>query len=397
MGTIYRRKNKLWVGYKGVDGRWCYEATKFGPDQRAQARKTLAAIERRIEAELGAGVAEHGPLTLQTYCERWVKERRTRGIASVDDEASRLRLHVYPMVGDVLLRELRPHNARDLVRHLRRKHSARGELLAPRTVLHCFYLLRQAFHDAVVDELIDTNPIVVRKEELPEKQDKDRAWRRTAVFSRDEVEAVLSAPTSAIPEDRRTLYAIMFLGAMRFGEAAALTWRDYDAACVPLGKLVVDKSYNTKTRKVKGTKTENPREMPVHATLARILAEWKLGGFHRLAGRVPRPEDPIVPSRRGAYRNVNHGLRRFHEDLERLGLRSRRQHDTRRTFISLAIGDGARKDVLRWVTHGPTGDVMDLYTSIAWSALCEEVAKLKVSLRTGEVIALRPASSSDAA
>lgn len=42
---------------------------------------------------------------------------------------------------------------------------------------------------------------------------------------------------------------------------------------------VIEKSYSTKKRKVKGTKTENPREMPVHPTLARILAEWRLSGF----------------------------------------------------------------------------------------------------------------------
>jgi uncharacterized protein YdiU (UPF0061 family) len=77
----------------------------------------------------------------------------------------------------------------------------------------------------------------------------------------------------------------MFLGAMRFGESAALTWRDYDRTCTPLGKLVIEKSYSTKKRKVKGTKTENPREMPVHPTLARILAQWKLLGFEQLTVR----------------------------------------------------------------------------------------------------------------
>jgi hypothetical protein len=60
------------------------------------------------------------------------------------------------------------------------------------------------------------------------------------------------------PEDRRTLYAIMFLGAMRFGEAAALTWADYDAACSPLGKLAVEKSYDTKTGEVKGDEDGEP-------------------------------------------------------------------------------------------------------------------------------------------
>jgi hypothetical protein len=36
-----------------------------------------------------------------------------------------------------------------------------------------------------------------------------------------------------------------------------------------------------------------------------------------------------VPSREGNPRNANHMLRRFHHDLAQLGLRERRQHDTR--------------------------------------------------------------------
>lgn len=112
--------------------------------------------------------------------------------------------------------------------------------------------------DAVAEELIRSNPCVLQRGELPKKKDKDPTWRRGAVFPRDEVQTVISAEAANIPEDRRTLYAIMFLGAMRFGEAAALTRADYDAACSPLGKLVVERSYNTKSRKVKETKTENP-------------------------------------------------------------------------------------------------------------------------------------------
>jgi hypothetical protein len=76
--------------------------------------------------------------------------------------------------------------------------------------------------------------------------------------------------------DRRVLYGLPFLGATRFGEASARTWRDYDPAC--------------------------------------------------------SPEDLIVPSRRGKHRNANHMLRRFHEDLTRPGLRVRRQDDARRTL-----------------------------------------------------------------
>ncbi len=302
------------------------------------------------------------------------------------------------MLGDLELGAIRPRQVRDFVETLKRtprlgnrcKDGSRvrtEQLIAPRTVRHVYGTLRAMMNDAIADELITSSPCVL-KDELPAKVDNDRAWRRTAVFARDEVETIISADDQAIPEDRRTMYAIMFLGAVRFGEAAALTWRDYDAASSPLGKLVVEKSYSSKSRKVKGTKTENPREMPVHPTLAKILAARKLGGFTRLTGCDPKPDDPIVPSRRGNSRNANHMLRRFHEDLGRLGLRARRQHDTRRTFISIARADGSRPDILRWVTHGPTGDITDLYTTLPWAALCEEVAKVRISVLEGRLIAL---------
>jgi len=105
-----------------------------------------------------------------------------------------------------------------------------------------------------------------------------------------------------------------------------------------------------------------------------------------------RPDDLIVPSRKGKVRNIALMLRRLHEDLLRLGMRRRHQYDARRTFISLARGDGASKDILRWVTHGPTGDIVDDYTTLPWPALCAEAAKLRINLREGSVIQFRQAA-----
>lgn len=386
MGTIYRRKNKLWIGYRDVSGRWRYEATKYTPDQRALARKTLQAIERRVQAELGHGAAEKGPPTVRSYGERWTRQREGMGIASANDEEARLRRHAYPLLGEILLRELRPRHVRDFVRQLRQRRSARGPVLAPRTVRHVYFTVRRLLHDALVDELIDNNPCVLKRGELPGKVDRDPTWRAGAVFTRGEVEQIIS--DDLVPLDRRVLYALLLLGGLRFGEAAALRWRSYDPTVEPLGRLTVAFSYDTKRRKVKGTKTDRPREVPVHPTLAKVLAEWKLGAWQHLAGHAPQADDLIIPSRLGANRNANHMLRRFHEDLDRLKLRRRRQHDLRRTFISLCLADGARKDVLRWVTHGPSGDIMDLYTTLPWSALCSEVARLRIDRREGRLLAI---------
>jgi hypothetical protein len=42
------------------------------------------------------------------------------------------------------------------------------------------------------------------------------------------------------------------------------------------------------------------------------------------------------------------------------------------------------------ITHGPRGNIVDIYTSLPWPLLCEEVAKLRVQLLAGQVIQLPP-------
>jgi hypothetical protein len=60
----------------------------------------------------------------------------------------------------------------------------------------------------------------------------------------------------------------------------------------------------------------------------------------------------------------------------------------RRTFVTLARTDGAIDGLLRWVTHGSSTDMMDLYTTPPWASLCAEVVKLKIELREGKLIEL---------
>ena len=101
----------------------------------------------------------------------------------------------------------------------------------------------------------------------------------------------------------------------------------------------------------------------------------------------------IIPSPNGEHRTTDQTLPMFHQDCDRVGLRRRRQYDSRRTFISLSQADRARKDILRWVTHGATGDIVDLYTTLPWAALCAEVEKLRIELREDRVLEFRQLAS----
>ena len=163
----------------------------------------------------------------------------------------------------------------------------------------------------------------------------------------------------------------------------------------PLSMMSVHVSFDSKTKTEKSVKNQVPRRVPVHPVLAKLLAEWKLSGWEGFMGRKPTAEDLVVPSPRGKNRCVGYGRVQFHQDLERLGLRLRRQHDLRRTFVSLCRTDGARKDLLGWISHGACGDIMDTYSTFPWKALCDEILKLNIETKKGKLICLPMAAVSN--
>jgi integrase len=383
MSWVYTRGRKLWIGYRDPEGKVHQVSTGLNVGDEKKAKKVAEKLDARFAATESFGPIEDGPITVRRYATRWVEDRIKAGLASAVDDESRFRLHALPGLGAIKLEDVRPRHIRDLVKKLR----ADGKL-APRSVRHVYGLLHTMFKDATVDELIDTNPCVLTRGDLPKIVDKDPTWRAGAVFTRGELEQLIS--DERLPPDRRMLYALLGMAGLRFGEASALRWRTYDTTLEPLGRLLIASSWQTRRKQEKSTKTEQPRQVPVHPVLARLLAEWKLDGWQLMMGRAAGPDDLIIPSRQGLHRSRHHGLEKFSEDLIRLGLRHRRQHDLRRTFISLARTDGARKDVLETITHGQRGsNIMDLYTTPPWPLLCEEVAKLKVKPLAGRVLQMQ--------
>ena len=148
--------------------------------------------------------------------------------------------------------------------------------LAQRTVYNVYSTLSAMCRDAAIDGEVDRTPCILTKAQLGPLVDKDPEWRDGALFTRDEAETIISHPD--IPDDRRIFYACMLLAGLRPGEVAALRWRHFDATSAPLGRLAVALAYNTRKGTTKGTKTNAVRHVPVHATLAAMLAEWKLSG-----------------------------------------------------------------------------------------------------------------------
>jgi hypothetical protein len=251
------------------------------------------------------------------------------------------------------------------------------------------------FRDATVAGLCDANPCrEIGEAQLGPLLDKDPKWRGQAVYTRDEAEQIIS--DERIPMDRRVYYAFMLLAGMRPGEIATLRWNDYDPKCEPLGKLTVATALNTRKGTIKGTKTGAVRDVPVHPTLAALLAEYHLA-------RAPEPSDLIVPlppeavlrrrSRKGeALRTGDYAGKRWREeDQPMLAWRAREMYAMKSTFITLCGRDRCNRDSIKRITHAPTKrDAFDGYDRDAhWDEMCTEISKLRI-VRTvrGQVIAL---------
>jgi integrase len=259
--------------------------------------------------------------------------------------------------------------------------------------------------DAALRDLIPSSPCILTTPHLPSAEDADSEWRLTASFTRAELEVLIS-PHALVEPDATVTYALLGLAAVRHGELAALRWR-HVLEREPLAGLLVANS-NARRRTKKG----KTRLMPVHPTLAAVLAEWRLEGWARLMGRAPAEDDLVMPlplqpasgrrvsGKRPELQVGEDQRRRTHDftwkrsarHLEQLGLRHRRVHDLRRTFVSLATADGADDRILQWGTHGRPGDIMGAYGDADWTRLCAEVAKLKVTrAKARKVIPLRKA------
>ena len=185
---------------------------------------------------------------------------------------------------------------------------------------------------------------------------------------------------------------------MRPGEASALRWRHYDRAVQPLGRLTVALAYDNRRHREKSTKTDATRYVPVHPTLASMLAEWRLAGWASMMGRDPEPDDLILPlppaaaaarrTREGEpFRTEPYNGKRWREvdapALAKLGpeWRYRELYAMKATFITLVLDDGADPHVIESrVTHTKKSrSAFDGYNrGRQWEITCTEVAKLRL-------------------
>jgi hypothetical protein len=381
MPSLYQKHGKWYARVKGdkQPGKWSDVST--GETDRDKAERFAEAAQRAIDKRRGK--RDPNVRTLREWVETWLVRRDESGHDWKKDRG-RLAKHVLPVLGDLDMHDVTTARIAELVHTLRFR-----DKLANRTTRNIYSVLAAVMRDARIAGHIQQTPCVLTEVQLGSVIDKDPEWRATALFTRKEATDLIT--DARIPADRQVVYALGLLAGLRIGEGAALRWRSYDATRDPLGSLTIARAYSTSRSQAKGTKTEAVRHVPVHPVLAEMLAEWRATGWPAMFGREPEPDDLIVPlpptvtrtKRTGdPYRGWDYTGRRWREvDLPALGWRHRSVYDSRATFVTLVLEDGADPDIIESrVTH--TKKTRSAFRGYdrgeRWAETCREVAKLRI-------------------
>jgi integrase len=180
------------------------------------------------------------------------------------------------------------------------------------------------------------------------------------------------------------MYAAYFLTGSRFSELVSLRVSDY----VPMQPW---RGLTIPAAKVGRHAGRRKRHAPVFPELQAWLDWWLTEEYAILYGHTPRAEDLLFPTASVRRRNRGEVLCSHSEiykwwlrhDLPGAGLRVRRLHDARRTFVSVLRSEGVSDKAIRAVTHSTTGDrILDAYTTWEWAGLCGELQRVTWGIPT---------------
>jgi integrase len=371
MATVPRKRKTgiVWYVANKLGKRVIFE--RVGTDEREADRRD-AAMKKEIAAGTYRGKPT-GAKTFGAFAETWLATRNTK---TAEDDRRRYRLHILrrcKWFTEKKLEDLRVQDVEQLARELAASYvNAKGETrtLAPRSHAGIFKMLSPLFRDARKAELMVRNVMDGLEPGLIDGTSVPRTPYEAHVV-------VAMTTDERMPAHWRLAFTLLFYTGARIGEVCGLTFADYDTKPVPFGSILINKQYSGERLKTERRgKRKCPRQVPVLPFLRDALRAWWETGFEMVYCRKPTKADYIISRRDGLSKSQSRDsvYEWFQTALARLGFKNQTMHATRNTFISLTRRGGARKDVLKVITHNTTGEVIDVYTKFDWLPLCEAVS-----------------------
>lgn len=345
---------------------WTYVVRERDPRTGTSKPRWVGGFATREAAKDARDAARHAvnrgtyvppqSVTVGEYLDLWVDahsvELKPSTAKTYRDNIAR---YLKPALGAAAVQSLTPSGLSVVFRELHECGGMDGSSLSPRTVEFARAVLRRALHDAVLDRIIEINPVIGTK--LPAR-DKPKHTTWTA----DQLRAFLDSLTK---DDRwATLWTLAAATGMRRGELMALRWADVDLEA----QLIHVEHSVTQVRQERvyvSPKNHERRSLTIDLRTVAALRSWRLAQMgERLAqgsaydGRedlVFRWEDgrPVLPD----YATRTFGFLTDALDLPRLKF-----HELRHTHATLLLREGVPVHIVaKRLGHKDPSVTLDVY------------------------------------
>lgn len=300
-------------------------------DSKDAARAHLAQVDVDVRAGTYVGRSE---LTFEEYARTWLRRQVHHRSSTAKQSESRLRLHAFPVIGDLRLEQVSRGHVQDLVAE---------STLAPASVEVLYSYVRAVFSSAVEDRLIPVSPC--RKIRLPQIDP-----RRLHPLSVDEVAAL----AAGVPPH---LAGMVWLGAgtgLRPGELRSLTADRFTGDAVVVDRQLTDATRADRVMWGPLKTTASYRTVPLAAVTRERMAE-------HLEAFPVRAHGFLFASARGAP------LRRSQLEYawQTAGARGKGWHELRHHHASLLIAAGmSPRAVADRLGHGDPSITLQVYAHL---------------------------------
>lgn len=345
MEKLPRSKCRLWRLRLMRDGK-ALESRRFHGSYTA-ARDALARY--RNEYELRPAL---GDVTFGEYAARWLERRRRGGELAVqtlnrdENEIKRLS-HAF---GEMKLRDMDRQAVHDGILDIR-DGTYTGRPLSGTTMNKSFNLMKQIMKQAVLDGMIEANPM-----DSLSAPKKDTRERKTATV--DEVRRALEMLDERALDAHTMGVRLMLFAGLRRSEAVGLEWRDVADGMIRVGRSVAELTGEVKAPK----SVAGFRSIPMMPQLSSALAAWKAEQARQLEFlQMPQTEEtPVLTNSRGNRMPAQNMWRWWHRSRGELGLDCS-LHELRHTFLTMLGNSGASMQALKSIAGWSSIEMARIY------------------------------------
>lgn len=366
-GSIRQLPSKKWRYEIMLEGRRFSGTTASKTAAQQELAKLIADTQR-------GGIADPSTVTVGDYLDTWLESKRSsRSETSHNIQAKLLKSYIRPAIGDKRLQKFAPAELRRFYGGLRSLKDDTPLGAASQRQIHQF--LKQAFQDALRDEIITRNVCDI-VQPSPPRRELDDSGEEVDAYTPQEAQAFIAAAEA----DQRAWWAAFALATgMRRGEICGLRWVDIDwekGTAVIRENIVEDAGKNrVSTPKTAGSRRtvylsayalrllQQQRQHQQH--MATVLVAGKMAGHATERKRLWQDSGRVWTDSTGGTMHPGNLRRSMEHTYTTAGIRHLRIHGLRDTYASLALMAGVPLEVVsRQLGHSDPGFTLRVYRTV---------------------------------